>query len=392
MKKVVAVLGCLLLCWAGAVTARADYRDEMNSPEPRTGVSYQGLGEAEPARIQNLVQGWTGSGEADGTALSPQQNSLEEGRATYQVSGANAVEVCFYSQYSPLAGMDAQHGHYHPYLSAQGEGLPILVGPDGHAFIQDGETAYQLTYENNELCFQQIANLPPTLQPVYCRVYYSQDGSSYQLAEWKEISVLPLRDIQNINAVEGHYTRCRAQLPAGTGWVQVRVDQRLAPQPKPSYCLLASVKLEGNTVLGPVPVQPEPDPEEPQGSGGNRGSGGASDEKDEERMIRTIRPGSVIQAGGGAAAAAPKPLEESTNRVVEPIYPEQKEPAQETAQLDVPEDSWDEGYFYDEFGGADFPAEEEGGRSWLMGAAYLGVLAAVIGFLLLRRGSGRRKG
>ena len=41
----------------------------------------------------------------------------------------------------------------------------------------------------------------------------------------------------------------------------------------------------------------------------------------------TIRPGSVIQAGGGAAAAAPKPLEESTNRVVEPIYPEQKEPA-----------------------------------------------------------------
>ena len=285
-----------------------------------------------------------------------------------------------------------EHGHYHPYLSAQGEGLPIQAAPDGHAFIQDGETAYQLTYENNELCFQQIANLPPTLEPVYCRVYTSQDGSSYQLAQWEEISVLPLRDIQNINAVEGHYTRCRAQLPAGTGWVQVRVDQRLAPLKTPSYCLLASVKLEGNTVLGPVPVQPEPDPEEPQESGGNRGSGGASDEKDEERMIRTIRPGSVIQAGGGAAAAAPKPLEESTNRVVEPIYPEQKEPAQETAQLDVPEDSWDEGYFYDEFGGAGFPAEEEGGRSWLMGAAYLGVLAAVIGFLLLRRGSGRRKG
>lgn len=283
MKRIAATLAAI--CMLGlsvsvsAAAVQSYFWDVCDGTDHGTAVTVQGL-----HTVPNVGSALLVGKVPDPNALALPQSGAD-GSVTYQISGAESLELSFYSKSS--AFMSQKEGIWYPGLPELGDGsgqYPLFLEPQsGMAYGQANGQAYQMQAQDGLMVLQPIPKMPEVVN-LGVQVSCSKDGRTYTDLLWQGpcSGVEVFRKMGVVCYLEHRSYR----IPPNTRYIRVSLNDftqlpgqgggwsNRVPQP----VLLADVKIMGrDLVLGDAPsstAPPLPDgfvpntsaPQKPDGS------------------------------------------------------------------------------------------------------------------------------
>lgn len=258
IKSKAFLLTCALALLFSVTTGHADayrYTDTCNTLQPAVGVEYHGFSLAETdlrARYN-----WAAIPDVDGLRV----GSSRQATAYYQISGATAVEVGYYTPAGAFATLSTDGIPGLGVHNGSGERYPIYCKwPSQGLFCTIGSTYWEQLSFNQELLFQQASKLPSGLIPYGLQVSVSTDG-----AHFTQLTGVRQRDKEKENyysfGAVRYYEVMQYSIPKGVKAVRVTMNDMVSfPTSEggtinnrlDAFCL-AQVDFTGNSiVLGPA--------------------------------------------------------------------------------------------------------------------------------------------